>query len=74
MGEMQREGSGTSLPLPVCTLLGQARVHQPSSPLHPILFGILEALFHRNGWLDHWLLVIEFSLQPLSPLWRLGWD
>ena len=31
----------------------------------------MEASFCRHGWLNHWELVIEFSLQPLSPPWRL---
>ena len=45
------------------------RVRQPGRSPNRVLLDFTEASLHRHDWLNHWPLVIELHLQPLSLPW-----
>ena len=58
-----------------CTTLPKSiHGHQPGSCPNLVLWGFMEASLHRHSCLSHWPWMFEFNLQPLSSLWRSGWD
>ena len=71
-GRGMRKGPGASTPSPGATLPAPLRVHQPRSPLNPVLLGFMEASSHRHDWWNHWPLAIDSTCSP-SPLPRGGW-
>lgn len=71
---MQRAQCGEKAGAPVLSLwaiLTKVSLHiescDPTQKLSPWAF--MEAPLHRHDWLNHWLLVTELHLPPLSLPW-----
>ena len=47
------------------------RVPQPGKLSEPFLWVYVEASLHRHDWLNHWLLVIDWTRFPAFPPWKL---
>ena len=61
------KGGGASSSSQSMQLSAFPRVHQQESSLNPGPWVFMEASLHSHDSLNHWPLVIDLNLQPLSP-------
>lgn len=72
-GQSTRKGLGAPTPSPGVTFSLRLCVFTNPETLNPVIWVFREALLHRHGWWNHWLLVID-SASISFPSPKLGED